>query len=171
MTQRTWPPTSHRAPCCSRYFHIFDKIDSFPKQFLNLFSIKKANCIFEGLSTVYLIDLLISFFPLLLWITAENRTKLKKLFEIIYLNYKIKGNTTPQTNKLHLIIHSNCKNASDILDWTWFLHYFWLQDSFNNKLKNVWTSKIFLNPANTQSSSEESLTEKRKTFIGTYSLS
>ena len=41
---------------------------------------KKANGIFEELSTLCLIVSLISFFPLLLWITAENRTKLKKLF-------------------------------------------------------------------------------------------
>ena len=41
---------------------------------------KKANGIFAELSTLCLIVSLISFFPLLLWITAENRTKSKKLF-------------------------------------------------------------------------------------------
>ena len=40
---------------------------------------KKANDIFEELS-LYLIVSLISFFPLHMWFTAENRTKLKKLF-------------------------------------------------------------------------------------------
>ena len=41
---------------------------------------KKANRIFEELPNLYLIVLLISFIPLLLWITAENRTKLKTFF-------------------------------------------------------------------------------------------
>ena len=62
------------------HFRIFDKIDGFQKKFLNAFRIKKANYIFEQLSNLYLIALLIIFFPLLFWIAAENRTKLKKLF-------------------------------------------------------------------------------------------
>ena len=41
------------APSYLGHFQIFDKIDSFPKN---------------------------NFFSLLLWITAENRTKLKRLF-------------------------------------------------------------------------------------------
>ena len=42
---------------------------------INVFRIKKANSIFAKLSNLYLIVLLVSFFSLLLWITAENRTK------------------------------------------------------------------------------------------------
>ena len=38
--------------------------------------------------------------------------------------------------------------------------------SFNNRIKNLWTSKNFFIPANTPSSSEESLKEKRHTFFG-----
>ena len=60
--------------------------------------------------------MLISFFPLLLWITAENRTTLKKLFEIIYLNYKSKVNTTPQTNKLHLLFTVTARAL--VIFWT-----------------------------------------------------
>ena len=41
---------------------------------------KRANGIFEELPNLYLIVLLISFFPLLLRISAENRINLKKLF-------------------------------------------------------------------------------------------
>ena len=41
--------------------------------------IKKANCIFEKLSDLYLIVLLTGFFPLLWLITVGNRAKLKKL--------------------------------------------------------------------------------------------
>ena len=76
MTRRTPLPT----PCYLRHFQIFNKIDSFPKRNLNFFWIKKTNCIFEELSNLYITVLLISFFSLLLWITAENRTNLKKLF-------------------------------------------------------------------------------------------
>ena len=141
MTQRTWPPTSHRAPCCSRYFHIFDKIDSFPKQFLNLFNIKKANCIFEELSAVYLIDLLISFFPLLLWIAAENRTKLKKLF--IWAANSGETQHQKQTNCTWLL-NSNCNNVIESLDWRWYVHYFWLQELVQPQTLNLRTSKKLL---------------------------
>ena len=41
---------------------------------------KKTNYIFEELRNSYLIVSLISFFPLLLRITAKNRAKLTKLF-------------------------------------------------------------------------------------------
>ena len=41
---------------------------------------KKTNYIFEELRTSYLIVSVISFFPLLLRITAKNRAKLTKLF-------------------------------------------------------------------------------------------
>ena len=106
--------------------------------------------------------MLISFCPLLLWITAENRTKLKKLFI-----WTTKSGAT-QHHK-----HSNCtwlfirnfNNAIDILDWTWFVHSSIsdCRNSFNNKLKNLWTSRKFL-------LSEESLKGKRHMFIGMCSL-
>ena len=73
MTQKNMTP----APCYLRHFQIFDKIGSFLKNFLNIFRI---NCIFEELSNLYLILLLIILFPLLLWITAENRTRPKNFF-------------------------------------------------------------------------------------------
>ena len=41
--------------------------------------------IFEELSNLYLIILLTSFIPLLLWITAENRKKLLQLSRKNYL--------------------------------------------------------------------------------------
>ena len=61
---------------------------------------EKANCIFEELSNLYLIVLLISFFPPRLWITAETRTKLKNFF----IWNQAERNTT-KILKLHLIIH------------------------------------------------------------------
>ena len=140
MTQRTrHDPTL----CYMRHLQIVDNIDSFPKNILNVFRIKKkANCIFGELSNLYLIVLLISFFSLFLWITAENRTKLKKLF--IWTTKS--GGAQHQTHtKCTWLFMSNYNNASDILDWAWFLHYFWLQlNSFTNKLKNLWSSKKFL---------------------------
>ena len=45
------------------------------------------------------------------------------------------------------------------------------RNSFNNKLKNYEQAKNFFNPENTQSSSEESFKEKRKTFIRMCSFS
>ena len=76
MTLRTWSTAS----CYLRHFQIFDKIDNFPKKFWMLWGWKKENFVFEELSNLYLIVLLNSFFSLHLWITAENKTKLKKLF-------------------------------------------------------------------------------------------
>ena len=106
-------------------------------------------------------------FLLLLWITAEYRTKLKKLF---IWTTKSGGTQHLKHIKCTWLFISNCNNISDILDWTWFLHYFWLQESFNNKRKNLWTRKNIFNLANTQSSYEESLKEKLHTFIGMCSL-
>ena len=94
MTLEHDPP----APCCLCHFQIFDKINSFQKHFLNVFRIKNANCINEQLPNLYLIALLISCFPLLLWITAENRTKLKILFICT-----IKSGGTQHHHK-----HTNC---------------------------------------------------------------
>ena len=58
--------------------------------------------IFEELPNLYLITLLISFFPLLLWITAKKKNQAKK---ISYLNYKIRLSTILQIKKLQLTIH------------------------------------------------------------------
>ena len=72
MAQRTW------SPIC-----VISRFSTKPIVFqknLTAFRIKKPNWIFEELSNFCLIVFLISFFPLLLWITAENRTKLKKLY-------------------------------------------------------------------------------------------
>ena len=136
MTQRTWSPT----PCCLRQFQIFDKSDSFPKHFLNVFGIKQANCIFEELSNLYLIVLLISFIPLLLWIIAENRTKLKKLF---IWTTKSGGTQRHKHTNCTLLFISNCNNAM-----IWTEHYFCIisdfRNYFNKKRKNLWRNKEFL---------------------------
>ena len=136
MTQRTWSPT----PCCSRQFQIFDKSDSFPKHFLNVFGIKQANCIFEELSNLYVIVFLISFIPLLLWIIAENRTKLKKLF--IWTTKSGWTQRHKHTNCTLLFI-SNCNNAM-----IWTEHCFCIisdfRNYFNKKRKNLWRNKKFL---------------------------
>ena len=41
MTQRT-PVTHHPGPCYLCHFQIFDKFDSFPKKYLNIFRIKTS---------------------------------------------------------------------------------------------------------------------------------
>ena len=125
MMQRTWS-LPHLVPCYLRHFQIFDKIDSFPKNIFNVIRIKKkANRIFDELSNLCSIVLLISFFLLLLWITAENRTKLKKSF--VWTTKSGGTQHHKHTNCTWLFI-SNCSNVSDILEWTWFQHYFWLQE-------------------------------------------
>ena len=137
MKQRTWPPV----PCSLCHFQIFDKIDSFPKNFLNVFRIKKTNCIFEELSNLYLTVLLISFFPLLLWIAAENRTKLK--------NYLIKLENQAERNTTNIQTAPDYSSATAVmLVIVWTEHDFCIisdcSNSFKNKLKNLWTSKKFI---------------------------
>ena len=119
----------HESPAICVISRFSTKSIVFQKEFLNVFSIKKGklhltamNC--NELSNLYWIVLVISFFPLLLWITAESRTKLMKLF--IWTTKSSGTQHQKQTNCTWLFI-SNCNNVSDILDWTWFLHYFWLQ--------------------------------------------
>ena len=93
--------------------------------------IKNASCIFEELSNLCVIVLLISFCPLLLRITAENRAKPNNFF--IWANKPGRTQHRKHKNCTWLFI-SNCNNASDILGWTWFLHYFWLQEFIQKKI-------------------------------------
>ena len=160
------------APCYLRHFQIFDKIDSFPKKFECLYNKRRqiAICTFGELSNLYLIVLLTSFFPLLLWITAENRT-IEPIWRNIYMNYKIRQNITPQTYKLYLIYSSATAIMLVIFgterDFCIISDY---RNSFNNKLKTYKRAKNFFNPANKKSLAEESVKEKRHTFIGICSL-
>ena len=55
---------------------------------------------------------------------SRNRTKQKKLF--IWTTKSGETQHHTHTNCTWLFI-PNCINASDILHWKWFLHYFWLQ--------------------------------------------
>ena len=73
-----------------------------------------------------------------------------------------------QAEQTNWLLISNFINASDILDWTWFLYCFWLEEFIQKQtFEQV---KNFFNPANAQSSSEESVKEKCKMFIGMCSL-
>ena len=114
--------TEHDSPqprqCYLPHFQIFNKIDIFQKTFWISLEWKKANCFFEELSNLYLIVLLISFFRLLLLITTDNKTKLKKLF--IWTTKSGRTQLYKHTNCSWLFIN-NCNNASDILDSTWYL--------------------------------------------------
>ena len=116
VTQRTWPPS----PCYLRHFPIFDKIDSFGKDFLNVLRIKRANCIFEELSNLYLIVLLISFFPLFCGLQ-------QKIGPLIWTT-KSGGTQNNKHINCTLLIINNCINVGAIMDWKLFLHYFWLQE-------------------------------------------
>ena len=106
---------------------------------------------------------------------VDYNRKYNQAEEIVYLNYKIRRTQHhKQTNCTWLFI-SNCNNVSDVLNWTWFLHYFWhfliisagIHSTTN--LKTYEQSKNFFNPE-IQSLSEESLKEKRKRFVGMCSL-
>ena len=89
--------------------------------------------------------------------------------EIIYLNNKIRRNTTPKTNKLHLIIQYLSATPILLLIF-WAEHDFCIisdcRNSFGSKLKMYEQTKNFFKPANTQPSSEESLKQNRHIFIG-----
>ena len=151
MTRTTWlPPPS--AFCV--IFRLLTKSIVFQKFFEQVFRITKANCIFEELSNLCFIILLISFIPFLLWITTENRTKLKKLYirttksggaqHHKHTNFTWISSATPVMlvifwTERELCIISDCRN------------------SFSNKLKTYEQAKNLFNPADTQSSSEESL--------------
>ena len=109
----------------SRFFtkSIFFK----KKKKSNAFRIKKANYIFEELSNLYFIVLLISL------------TKLPKLFI-----WTVKSGGT------HRPKQSNCAWSIMLVIffyWTWFLHYLRLLEYLHSKLKNLWTCKKFLSPS------------------------
>ena len=134
----------------------------FQKTFLNFLRCKLHHYIFEELSNLYPIVLLISFFPLHSWIVVENRTKLKKL---LIWTTKSGGTQTLQTYKLHLTI-----STALVLVTFWTKYDFCIIFYCRNKLKTSERAKRFFNPANAQSSSEKSPKEKRHTVIGLYSL-
>ena len=103
---------------------------------------RKAYCIFEGLSNLYWIISPINFFSLLLLIAGENRTKLKKLFIRTTKSGGVQHHN--HTNSTWLF-SSNSKIVSEKI---WTEHDFCIisdcRNSFNNKLKNLWTSKKIL---------------------------
>ena len=100
MMQRRWPLLSLPPAICIN-FRFSTTLIFFQKKNLNVFRIKeKARYIFEELSNLHSVVLLISFFLPLLWSNVENN----QAEEIIYLNYKIRQNTKPQSCKLQLII-------------------------------------------------------------------
>ena len=100
MMQRRWPLLSLPPAICIN-FRFSTTLIFFQKKNLNVFRIKeKARYIFEELSNLHSVVLLISFFLPLLWSNVENN----QAEEIIYLNYKIRQNTKPQSCKLELII-------------------------------------------------------------------
>ena len=94
----------------------------------------------------------------------------KKKNQCFYLNYKIRWNTTTQTYKMHLIIHQ-LRNSWPFITWLfWAERDFCIISDCRDLFNNFWASKKKINLTNTQSSSEESLKEKRHTVIGMCSL-
>ena len=139
LTERTWsrtPRTLLFAP-----FSVFDKTDSFPKKTLNVFWIKKANCIFEELAYLYLIVLLTSFFPLLLRITQKKEPNRRN-----YL-FELQNHAEHNTRNIQTAPYYSSATAI-MLAIFWTERDFWIisdyRNSFNNKLKNLWTIKKLL---------------------------
>ena len=93
-------------PCYLRHFQVFDKIASFLKNFLNVFRIKKGKLhlwkTVKFTFDYFAIQFLSSSF-------VDYSRKQKQAKEIIYLTYKIRWKTTPQTYKLCLIIHQQLR--------------------------------------------------------------
>ena len=82
--------------CQSR---VFNKIDSIVKNVSNFFSSIKGRITSLEIPLIFPV----SFVYLLLWIPADYRTYLKKLFN---LNYRLRWNATQQRCRLHLIFLS-----------------------------------------------------------------
>ena len=105
------PPPPSPFPSISVISRFSTKQIVFQKFFECLYD-KKANTIFEELSNLCLVVQLISSFPLLLWITVENQTNLKKSF---ILTPKSGGIQHHKRTNCTLLFISNCNNVSDIL--------------------------------------------------------
>ena len=122
----------------------------FSKENFKCLQEENASCIFQELSNLYFLFLLISFFPFLLWLTAENNVPIWRnyLFELqSYAGLNI-------TNCTWLFISSTA-TAIIVIFWT-------KRDSALFLIAEIHSTT---NLANTKSSSEESLKEKRHSFI------
>ena len=111
--------------------------------------------------------MLISFFPLLLWITAENGTKFKKLF----IWTKKSGGT--QHHKHTVLDYSSATTI--MLQWHFGLNVIYALFliagiHLTTNLKTFEQAEYVFNSANTQFLSEWPLEEKSHIFIGMYSL-
>ena len=84
-------------------FQDFQQNRYLSKKCLNDLEAKKVDYIFEETPNLYLIVFLVSFFSFLFWSPAENRAKLKKLFNL---------NTQTATD----FLLKNCSNVSGILN-------------------------------------------------------
>ena len=62
-----------------------------------MFWMKKYRLHLWGTTILHLIVFRVGYFPLLLWIPAKNKTKLKKLIQ-----FELRRNTTPQMHRLQL---------------------------------------------------------------------
>ena len=120
MTQRTWP-----LPCYLRHFQIFDKNDSFPKIFLN------ALIKWHVWRTVLFV-----FNCFANWFISSVYGRLQQKIGPSWSNYLLELQSYSEYNtnstELDFCIISDCKSL------------------FNNKLKNVLTSKNSFHPAKTQ---------------------
>ena len=107
----------------------------------------------------------------MLWISAENRTKLKKL-----LNFsdRLRWIKTPQIYRLHLFFFLSAIAVMQVIFWTEddFCFISYCRDSFNGKFKKLINKqKILYCPTNALCSSEEPLKKrhlKNHTFIDSY---
>ena len=136
--------TDRPALTCLRHFQNFDNIDSFPKNFECIWG-EKANYIFEGLAALYLIILLISFFP--------SFCGLQQKIEPSWRNYLFQIQSQAEHNTTSKQIppdYSSVNARMLVIFWTErdFCIISDCMNSFNNKLKNLWTSKKNFNPAN-----------------------
>ena len=73
------------------------------KRFKCFLKLKRRSYIFEHLSNFNLVVFLISFFPLLQWISGEYKAKQKKVFN---LENRLKESITPHIDRRHLIFSS-----------------------------------------------------------------
>ena len=113
MTQKTWLPR----PLLNALFPDFGKIESFPENFLNVFRIKMANCIFEELSNLFIINCFANHFLSSSFVDSIKTEPSWRNYLFELQNQAEHNTTNKQTNKqtnCTWLFISNCNNASDI---------------------------------------------------------
>ena len=156
--ERTWPPLILTTPP----YPAVCVISRFSTKSIIIWislGYEKATCIFKELLNLHLIVLLIIFIPLVMWLQQKIETS--------WSNYLFELQSQAEHNTPNIQTAPDYSSATAIM-----LVIFWTERRIHSttNLKTYKKVKNFFNPANTQSSSEWLLKEKRHKFIDMCSL-